>query len=123
MQLHRDSSDGINIIRGFDATRVRVKEQYITIPCIVTVETIIAPWHAGSSTQLTITDLKPATATNPELILLGTGEHSRMPAVELVSAVNNAGIGFEWMDTAAACRTYNVLAHEGRAVALVLLAD
>jgi uncharacterized protein len=35
----------------------------------------------------------------------------------------SSGVGFEAMDTAAACRTFNVLASEGRAVLAALIID
>jgi uncharacterized protein len=61
----------------------------------------------------------------PELVLLGTGETFRYPAPVLLAALTGRGIGVEVMDTGAACRTYNVLAGEGRQVvaAIVLEGD
>ena len=45
----------------------------------------------------------------------------RAPA--LLRPLIDAGIGVETMDTAAACRTYNVLLAEGRSVVAALLFD
>ena len=55
--------------------------------------------------------------------MLGTGQRQRFPAPELLRPLVEAGIGFEIMDLAAACRTFNVLALEKRAVAAALLVD
>ena len=56
----------------------------------------------------------------PEVILLGTGERQRFPPLALTTAILRLGIGIEVMNTAAACRTYNVLASELRRVAAAL---
>ena len=57
-----------------------------------------------------------------ELLLVGTGQHSRALPVETITALRTRKIRFEIMDTGAACRTYNVLANEGRSVAAALQA-
>ena len=56
------------------------------------------------------------------VLFLGTGEELRHPGVEVRSALAEAGVGLEAMDTGAACRTYNVLLAEGRPIAAALLA-
>jgi uncharacterized protein len=56
------------------------------------------------------------------LLLLGTGTSPRLPALEVRSAFAQAGIALEFMDTGAACRTYNVLLAEGRPVGAALVA-
>jgi uncharacterized protein len=57
-----------------------------------------------------------------ELLLLGTGDMLQHPGVEVRGALADAGIRAEPMATGAACRTYNVLLAEGRAVAAALIA-
>lgn len=63
-----------------------------------------------------------AEAAEIDFLLFGTGERREIPAKRLLDAFNKAGMGLEAMDTGAACRTYNVLLVEGRAVAAALLA-
>ena len=58
-----------------------------------------------------------------EIILLGTGNRLRFPPGALLRLFAPAGIGLEVMDLQAACRTYNILAAEGRSVAAALLFD
>ena len=58
---------------------------------------------------------------NPEIILLGTGDHIHFPAPQLISLAANRGVGMEVMDTAAACRTFNILVGESRQVVAILL--
>ena len=57
---------------------------------------------------------------NKGMVLLGTGTKSVFPPRELTFSFARKGIGLEVMDTAAAARTFNVLANEGRRVAAVL---
>jgi uncharacterized protein len=59
----------------------------------------------------------------PELILIGTGKRQRFPKPELLKALISAKIGFEIMDSQAACRTYNILVGEGRQVLLALIVE
>ena len=64
--------------------------------------------------------LDPA-ALSPELVIFGSGSRLRFPKPALLQPLMTRRIGFETMDTAAACRTYNVLLAEGRAVVAALL--
>jgi uncharacterized protein len=59
----------------------------------------------------------------PELILIGTGSRQHFPKPELLKALIQAKIGFEIMDSQAACRTYNILVGEGRRVLLALIVE
>lgn len=57
----------------------------------------------------------------PALVLFGTGARQRFPAASVLRPLLEAGVGCEVMDTGAACRTFNLLAAEGRQVVAVLL--
>ena len=57
----------------------------------------------------------------PEVVLLGTGKHLTFPPQDCLSVLQQHNLGYEVMDTAAACRTFNVLAAEGRDVILAIL--
>ncbi len=61
-------------------------------------------------------------ASGIDFLLFGTGEKRLVPPAEISRAFLDAGVGLEIMDTGAACRTYNVLLGEARAVAAALLA-
>jgi uncharacterized protein len=58
---------------------------------------------------------------NPEILLLGTGNTIQFPAADLMSLPASRGVGLEVMDTAAACRTFNILVGENRQVVAILL--
>lgn len=57
----------------------------------------------------------------PEVVLLGTGARQQFPDPVLLGILHAQRIGVEVMDTAAACRTFNVLVTEGRPVAAALI--
>jgi uncharacterized protein len=59
----------------------------------------------------------------PEIVLLGSGSRLRFPSPALYAGLSKANIGVEVMDTPAACRTYNILAAEGRRVAAALILE
>ncbi|MFK5914019.1 MAG: MTH938/NDUFAF3 family protein [Woeseiaceae bacterium] len=58
---------------------------------------------------------------NAEIVILGTGKQLRFPSQDCLSALQQNSVGYEVMDTAAACRTFNVLVAEGRDVILAML--
>jgi uncharacterized protein len=57
----------------------------------------------------------------PEIVILGTGAAQRFPRRDLMRELAAAGVGVEIMDSRAACRTYNILATEGRKVVAAIL--
>ncbi|WP_170399929.1 Mth938-like domain-containing protein [Ruegeria arenilitoris] len=56
-----------------------------------------------------------------DVLFIGTGEALTHIPSDLRTALEDAGMGVEIMNSPAACRTYNVLLSEGRRVALALL--
>jgi uncharacterized protein len=61
------------------------------------------------------------TALGVDIVLIGTGERLDFPQPSVLRPLIEAGIGFEVMDTPAACRTYNILMGEERKVAAALI--
>ena len=56
-----------------------------------------------------------------ELLIFGSGRRLQFPAANCLQGLIQMGLGIETMDTQAACRTYNILAGEGRHVAAALI--
>lgn len=73
-------------------------------------------WHEFGKTHLAL-----ITDTGAEIVLIGCAQKQDRPEMLTLIPLMEKGIGTEIMDTAAACRTYNVLAAEGRRVAAVLM--
>ncbi|MED5621737.1 Mth938-like domain-containing protein [Ideonella sp. BN130291] len=83
----------------------------------------VAAWPARQLQELTAAHFEQVLALRPELVIFGSGSRLRFVAPALYRSLIARGIGMETMDTAAACRTYNVLAAEGRPVVAALLIE
>jgi uncharacterized protein len=83
----------------------------------------ISEWPLKSFEELAATHFDQMVNLQPELILIGTGSRQRFPKPELLKTLISAKIGFEIMDSQAACRTYNILVGEGRRVLLALIVE
>src|SRR5688572_13694246 len=116
MKLSMEQPGGIHLVRGYSAAGVRVDDQLHERSVIVSAATVVAGWRPQRVEELTADDLQVALDLSPEILLLGTGPTQRFPDAPLYAALYGSRAGFEIMDTGAACRTYNVLVGEGRAV-------
>lgn len=119
MQITREASAS-NLIRAWESGRVRVGEEWINGHLIVTAETIVRDWRPDDPARPVLSDLEPALALEPEIIVIGTAAATPMPDVDLMAELAARAIGVEIMTMPAACRTYNVLVHERRRVAAAL---
>ena len=80
-------------------------------------------WAVSQFGALNSEDFAPLAKSGAELIIFGSGQRLRFPQPSWLAPLMAIGIGVETMDTAAACRTYNILASEGRKVVVVLLLE
>lgn len=80
-------------------------------------------WTGSTAAALAAADFEPVLALDPEVVIFGSGDQLHFVAPSLLRGLIDRRIGIETMDTAAACRTYNVLVTEGRAVVAALLLD
>jgi uncharacterized protein len=122
MKFHLSAAEG-NVFTGHGSDFVRLGVVEYRENLLVTPERITTGWAAGGFDALTEADFAALAALAPEVALLGTGATLRFPHPRLTRALIDAGIGLEVMDTPAACRTFNILAAEGRKVAAGVLVD
>ena len=108
------------VIRSVSETAIRVNDDSYSESIALTPEELLGPWHDKRVADLCKEDFAAILGAGPEIVLLGTGAGNIFPPRELTFAFARMGIGFETMDTAAAARTFNVLANEARKVAAVL---
>ena len=80
-------------------------------------------WQCASFEDLTEAHFMLLAQTQPELVIFGSGSRIRFAPPAFLRGLMQQRIGIETMDTLAACRTYNVLAGEGRRVIAALLID
>ena len=122
MKFHLSTAPG-NMFTGYGADYVRLGVVEYRENVLVTPERVVTAWSAGGFDTLTEADFEALIALEPEVVLLGTGATLRFPHPRLMRALTDAGIGVEVMDTPAACRTFNILAAEGRKVVAAVLLD
>ena len=81
------------------------------------------PWNCTCFENLTPAHFALLADLRPEMVIFGSGSKLRFAAPALMQALMSRRIGLETMDTLAACRTYNILAGEGRHVLAALLVE
>jgi len=116
----QDSASELTI-RAYDDGTVTVGNTRYRRSIILTRERLIPDWRPQRPEELNAEDFELLRAEHPEILLLGTGAGIHFPSPALTAPLLQAGIGVEIMDTAAACRTYNILLAEQRHVAAALL--
>lgn len=121
MKLHIPNTSGINLFTAYGPDFVTVNQEKHQKNLIVLPDTIVQAWCTATVETLTETDMQQLMQLETEIVLLGTGSRLRFPSTALLRPFAPAGIGLEVMDLQAACRTYNILAAEGRKVAAALL--
>ncbi|HHJ12872.1 MAG TPA: hypothetical protein ENJ79_00635 [Gammaproteobacteria bacterium] len=123
MHFVQDEFDSALRIRGYDAQGIRIGDTCYRHSLIVSHRAVHADWRPRDLDALEAADLSDIPALEVELLLLGTGHKLRFPPPATTAPLLATGIGVEIMDTAAACRTFNILLSEGRPVAAALLID
>lgn len=108
------------VVRSVSAGTILINEDKYTESIALTAERLLGIWPATPVNDLSAADFERVFAVDPDVVLLGTGDTNVIPPRELMFAFARKGVGLEVMDTAAAARTFNVLANEGRRVAAVL---
>jgi uncharacterized protein len=108
------------VIRSVSETAIRVNDTEHNESIVLTPDDRLTMWSNKPIADLTDADFGLVIDSKPEIVLLGTGATNIFPPRELTFAFARKGIGLEIMDTAAAARTFNVLANEGRRVAAIL---
>ena len=119
MRFAQDPLPNQNSIRAYEQGRIQVNETIVDRHVVVTAERLIADW-APAFAELRPAHLEALRDLEPEVLLLGTGARLRFPGPDCMSVFLQQGVGVEVMDTAAACRTYNILLGEGRRVVAAL---
>jgi uncharacterized protein len=123
LKIQPDRLDGVNAINRHETARVWVNAQPHEGSVLVPWRGPVQGWPVQALQQLSRLHFEQVLALAPELVIFGSGTRLRFVSPALSSVLMQRGIGMETMDTAAACRTYNVLAAEGRSVVAALLIE
>lgn len=120
MKLHADASNAFSI-QSYGPEGVVVNGQLHELPLIVCSVQGPRTWSAQRFEALESASFDELLPLQPELVIFGSGERIKFPSPRLLQGLIHKGIGVETMDNGAACRTFNVLAGEGRHVVMALL--
>ena len=125
MKFAQDRQDEGYVITAYEmdsaSVSVSINGKPFTQSLIITSTHLDENWDIESIHQLTPDHTDKILALNPELIIIGTGSKLIFPSVETYSSIIERGIGVDFMDTRAACRTYNILKSEDRDVVAALI--
>jgi len=121
LKLHLANFDQQNVFSGYGEGYVMINKMRYDDNMIVMPDQLIKPWSVETVDQLELEHFNPVLQHKPEIILLGTGARIHFPDYALIARIIQSGVGFEVMDTQAACRTYNILIEEGRQIAAAIL--
>ena len=124
MKLQPDKSSA-PLVRAYSEEWLQIDDQRFTQSVIVSSlsEHPLRTWAPRQFSQLTAGHLAELANCGAELVILGTGRRLSFPPAAWLAPFAHARVGLESMDTAAACRTYNILASEGRKVLAALLLE
>lgn len=121
MRLSLDDSGQRFVIRGFTDTHVTINHDELTRSFLLTPERIRTDLSLHTVADLIPDRLDELCIDDPEVLIVGTGQKTVRANAEFHARMLRVGIGVEFMDTGAACRTYTVLASELRRVSLLVL--
>ena len=117
MQITQELPDFRYLCRGAGNGVVRVNERELRASFLLTPNEQVEGWTLDAMPTADETHWQAVLALKPALFILGTGDVQAFPAPKQLAFFLQRGIGFETMDNAAAARTFNILAQEGRHVA------
>jgi len=116
MKFAEDHNTARYKITAYDANSIGVNGSPITDSLILTPMEMVLDWEPKEYAQLQADHLDALYQLNAEVILLGTGKKQIFPDQTVLRRLAQENIGFEIMDTQAACRTFNIIMAEGRTV-------
>lgn len=118
MQLEHEKPDTTIFVKYYKPGELTLSQQIFCHSVIFTPEQIINDnWNVNSIDNLNLEAIESLIEVDAHIYLLGTGATSLIPPQEILAAFARLGKSIDFMDSAAACRTFNILANEGRRVA------
>lgn len=122
MKFQPDKPD-VQSISGYGPGWVSVLGEKITASVVIGSRGQRMEWACQNFDDLTAAHFALLAGQAPELVIFGSGERIRFPKPPWLAPLYARRIGIETMGTHAACRTYNILAGEGRDVLLAVLIE
>ena len=121
MALHLNTNTNQNLFTGHGEGYVAINGRQFQQPVVVMAGQVRTDWPATDFAALEARHFDYFLELKPEVLLLGTGARQQFAHPNLYRELIRARIGIEFMDTPAACRTYNILVAEDRHVIAAVL--
>ncbi|MGZ8967551.1 MAG: Mth938-like domain-containing protein [Gallionella sp.] len=121
MKLHLANLGDTKMFTAHDVSSVFVNRVAFSHPIVVNASEVREDWQVAHFDTLDENHFKYFLAFAPEIVIIGTGAKQRFAHPKLYRALTDKGIGVEFMDTPAACRTYNILVAEDRKVIAAIM--
>ena len=111
-----DDPNSDNTITSYGPGWIKIAQRKINNPCVVTRATLTTDSLPSNIMNLGMRNIEPIVSMSPEVVIIGTGKKQLFLDQKISSILTNQRIGVEYMDTAAACRSFNILLAEERSV-------
>lgn len=119
MQISLDSGAG-HIITAYSSSSIKINDSLLEQSFLITPKNLHKNWPVKDISSLCFEDLKVEECSleesTIELVLIGHTQVHKLPDYKLIAKLSELGIGFEFMEMGAACRTYSILNSEGRTI-------
>jgi uncharacterized protein len=122
MKLQADKFEAQSIT-GYGPGWIAVDQQHHEHSLIVGSQGLLKEWNCARFEELTAAHFEELARLDAEVIIFGSGARNRFPPPAWLKPLMEKRLGLETMDTHSACRTYNILAGEGRNVIAALLLE
>lgn len=122
MKFQPDRSEA-QTIRGYGPGWIAIEQEKYSHSLVISSQGLLQDWNCQRFEDLTPAHFAALAEIPAELVLFGSGARNRFVPPAWLQPLMARGIGLETMDTQAACRTYNILAGEGRNVVAALLLE
>jgi uncharacterized protein len=116
MDLSLERPEGYLFVRRVGADSVTLIDRELSSSFLLAPDRAVEHWPITEAGMLDASHVDAFLELHPELVILGTGKRQTFPAAAFMAGFLRKSIGIEVMDNAAAARTYNLLAGEGRRV-------
>ncbi|MFZ9035284.1 MAG: Mth938-like domain-containing protein [Francisellaceae bacterium] len=122
MNLELEKPDTEIYVKHFRDGEIILPNETLKTGVIITPDKIIMKcWPVSAMDQLTLETIDRLLDEPYDVILLGTGSKLQIPNAKIINAFARLGKALDFMDSAAACRTFNLLAAEGRKVIAAII--
>jgi uncharacterized protein len=123
MKMVLDDAGDLNVVSAYSPGEVRIRGEIHATRLLVLPRRLERERIPATVDELCEETLTPVIESGVGILILGTGERQHFPPPHTLASLMRAQVGYEIMDNAAACRTFNILLGEGREAALLLLDD